>query len=326
MQAASMRRSLGRSVTSRSMSKIHSTPRRILRACALLPCLLGSSSAFTGTSTISSFQMARSFSTTTTSTTATNAASTSNDDDAHKKNPNLLADVTSLQNSYVCLRHGQSLANVAGRIASNPALACTSSGLSELGNQQAIQAGRDVVEHYQQKQQSAATAYNGLLILSSDLLRADQTANHVLQAALAAGIPVHTGKVVTEIRLRERWFGDWDDTSDANYEQVWKDDLLDPSHCLSQVESVDSVMERATQCIVDWDHTSSDSSSSAGGAKVQNHCVVCVAHGDVLQILQTAFQKLHGSQHRSLEHLETATIRPVLLASSAVAKSPSSSS
>jgi broad specificity phosphatase PhoE len=154
------------------------------------------------------------------------------------------------------------------------------------------------------------------LILSSDLLRADETANHVLQAALAANIPVYSGKVVTEIRLRERWFGDWDDTSDANYENVWKDDLIDSSHCLSNVESVDSVMERATQCIVDWDSTSTDSESSG----VQNYCVVCVAHGDVLQILQTAFQKRHGSQHRSLEHLETATLRPVQLASSAAAK------
>jgi broad specificity phosphatase PhoE len=236
----------------------------------------------------------------------TSSSSSSNDD---KKNPNLLADVTSLQNSYFCLRHGQSLANVEGRIASNPAKACTSSGLSELGHQQAEKAGRDVVEHYQKQNKDEAAAYDGLLIIASDLLRADETANHVLQAALAAGIPVYTDKVVTEIRLRERWFGDWDDTSDANYENVWKDDLIDPSHCLSNVESVDSVMERATQCIVDWDSTSTDSG-------VQNHCVVCVAHGDVLQILQTAFQKKHGSQHRSLEHLETATLRPVQLASS----------
>jgi broad specificity phosphatase PhoE len=311
---------------SRSVSQMHSTPlpsRRILRACALLPCLLGSSqsAAFTGTSTLSSFQLARSLSTSTTTTataTATAASTSTSNDDTNNKNPNLLADVTFLQNSYFCLRHGQSLANVEGRIASNPAKACTSSGLSELGHQQAIQAGRDVVAHYQQ-QQKQQPSYDGLLILSSDLLRADQTANHVLQAALAAGIPVYTGSVVTEIRLRERWFGDYDDTSDANYENVWKDDLIDPSHCLSNVESVDSVMERATQCILDWD----DSSDSGNG--VQNHCVVCVAHGDVLQILQTAFQKLHGSQHRSLEHLETATLRPVLLAS-ATAKLPSSSS
>ena len=233
--------------------------------------------------------------------TTSSSSSSSNDD---KKNPNLLSDVTSLQNSYFCLRHGQSLANVEGRIASNPAKACTSSGLSELGHQQAAKAGRDVVEHYQQQQ----SKYDGLLIISSDLLRADETANHVLRAALAAGIPVYTDKVVTEIRLRERWFGDWDDTSDANYDNVWKDDLIDPSHCLSNVESVDSVMERATKCIVDWD----DSDNSG----VQNHCVVCVAHGDVLQILQTAFQKRHGSQHRSLEHLETATLRSVQLASS----------
>lgn len=287
-----------------SMSKMHSTtPRRmnILWACALLPCLLGSSQA---TSSRSSFQLARSMSTSLTTNTnaASSSASSSND---NKKNPNLLADVTSLQNSYFCLRHGQSLANVEGRIASNPAVACTYSGLSDTGHQQAAAAAASVVEHYQQSQQKQ---YDGLLILSSDLLRADETAHHVLKAALAANIPVYRESVVTEIRLRERWFGDWDDTSDVNYEKVWKDDLIDPSHCLSNVESVDSVMERATQCIVDWDDN---------GSEVQNHCVVCVAHGDVLQILQTAFQKRHGSQHRSLEHLETATLRPLLLASSA---------
>jgi hypothetical protein len=44
--------------------------------------------------------------------------------------------------------------------------------------------------------------------------------------------------------------------------------------------------------------------------------VVCGAHGDA-QILQTAFQKVHGSQHRFEEPVETAALRPILLASSA---------
>lgn len=218
-------------------------------------------------------------------------------------NPNLLTNCapSSLQNSFFALRHGQSLANVEGRIASNPSKACTSSGLSELGHEQAEQAGHNVVQQFSDQLGLDSNKYDGLLILSSDLLRAAETANHVLQAAVKAGLPVYSDKVVTEIRLRERWFGDWDDTTDANYHEVWKDDLIDPSHCKANVESVDAVMERATFAILDWDE------------KVQNHFVICVAHGDVLQILQTAFFKMHGSQHRSLEHLETATLRPLEL-------------
>jgi hypothetical protein len=37
--------------------------------------------------------------------------------------------------------------------------------------------------------------------------------------------------------------------------------------------------------------------------------VVLVAHGDVLQILQTAFARVDVTRHRSIEHLPTATLR-----------------
>ena len=44
----------------------------------------------------------------------------------------------------------------------------------------------------------------------------------------------------------------------------------------------------------------------------QHYWIICVAHGDVLQILQTAFNKnMNPSQHRSIQHLETATLRPL---------------
>ena len=48
--------------------------------------------------------------------------------------------------------------------------------------------------------------------------------------------------------------------------------------------------------------------------------IVCVAHGDVLQILQTAFKKMDPSNHRSMENLEkkrkNATLRPLELKAS----------
>jgi len=49
----------------------------------------------------------------------------------------------------------------------------------------------------------------------------------------------------------------------------------------------------------------------------QPYKVVLVAHGDVLQILQTAFLKKSGSVHRSLDHLETASVREMDLTKNA---------
>lgn len=197
-----------------------------------------------------------------------------------------------LQNHYFALRHGQSLANVAHKICSNPDIACHAFGLSVIGQEQALAAAQDVVTQFQHRK---------LAIFSSDLLRAKQTAEIVFQHAKAAKVPIHQDQVVLDTRLRERWFGDWDETSDINYEEVWKDDVRDSSHTFGGVESVDSVMERATQCIAEID------------AQLENYMVVVVAHGDVLQILQTAFCKLDGTHHRSLEHLETARLRPLIL-------------
>jgi broad specificity phosphatase PhoE len=218
---------------------------------------------------------------------------------------NHLEDVSSLRNDYFALRHGQSMANVAKIIASHPEMACTNYGLSEVGAAQAALAGQTVVEHYQQSQSQAPQPYSGILLLTSDLLRAKETAETVAHAIMiqeaASSIPY---RVLVETRLRERGFGEWDGGSDVHYHDVWKDDATNPWHETKGVESVMSVMDRATKCITEWDAT------------VENHMILCVAHGDVLQILQTAFFQLDGSQHRTLEHLDTATLRRLELGSS----------
>ena len=209
-----------------------------------------------------------------------------------------MENMNSLRNDYFALRHGQSMANVAKIIASNPEIACTTYGLSEVGQEQATKAGRTVVEQLQD------APYSQILVLTSDLLRAKQTAETVASAVQEANIPLYTENVVVETRLRERGFGDWDGGSDQHYHDVWKDDVIDPLHEIKGVESVMSVMDRSTRCITEWD------------AKLEGAMIICVAHGDVLQILQTAFQKLDGSKHRTMEHLETATLRSLSLAES----------
>jgi hypothetical protein len=72
------------------------------------------------------------------------------------------------------------------------------------------------------------------------------------------------------------------------------DDLLSSSSATTSTSSSSSTLEN--------DHESD--------GKKKKWKVILVAHGDVLQILQTGFL-LHedASKHRSLDHLETATIR-----------------
>jgi broad specificity phosphatase PhoE len=250
--------------------------------------------------------------TTTTTTTTTNSS------------PNQLLTLPEgrLRCQYFALRHGQSQANVQNLIASNPDVACASYGLSPLGIEQAQKAGRDVVEHFIKHFASSSTSRGRVVILASDLLRAKQTAEIVRDAIVAHNKYARadpssftmelygSDDVIVETRLRERGFGNWDLTSDDNYQLVWDDDANDSSHTANNVESVDGVMRRVTSAVADWDDKLSQGESV-------NTMVVCVAHGDVLQILQTAFEKLDGTKHRTLPHLETATLRPLVLKASA---------
>ena len=138
-----------------------------------------------------------------------------------------------------------------------------------------------------------------------------------------------SSSITIDIRLRERGFGDWDGGNDIHYNDVWKEDAIDPYHTKNNVESVWSVIDRSTRCVIDWDKNDQKSIENL----VAVHCddkekeneheiqqqhggyywIICVAHGDVLQILQTAFNKnIDPSQHRSIQHLETATLRSLL--------------
>mmetsp|Transcript_18927 Transcript_18927/g.26690 ORF Transcript_18927/g.26690 Transcript_18927/m.26690 type:complete len:266 (-) Transcript_18927:97-894(-) len=209
---------------------------------------------------------------------------------------NHLLEVQKLQNDFYALRHGQSLANVAKIISSNPDVATVKHGLSDVGKQQAHQAASDLITIFK------ANNYKSIAILSSDYLRAKETAQFVADAFNENGLPVYNGDVVLETRLRERWFGKWDGGPDEHYSDVWKDDAIDPSHSIGKVESVLSVMDRTTTCVLEWDKLLG-----------KNNLIICTAHGDVLQILQTAFSKMNGSLHRTLEHLETATPRSLVL-------------
>lgn len=256
-----------------------------------------------------------------------------------------------LVHKYYALRHGQSLANIAKIISSDPEISTKQHGLSELGKEQVMNAGEIFATQYiKMKSQSSSNVergssgnknnkcnfkygndrnadddYQGVAIFSSDFLRATETATIFASILRKYNIPIYQNDILLETRLRERYFGEFNGETDTRYQDVWDEDIHDANHVKFGVESPNSVLERTTRFIVELEDLLSSSSSSSslskedkeqeGKQKDREKCnrpwkVILVAHGDVLQILQTGFL-LHddASRHRCLDHLETATIR-----------------
>ncbi|KAL3826267.1 hypothetical protein ACHAXA_006295 [Cyclostephanos tholiformis] len=230
---------------------------------------------------------------------------------------NHLNECASLTQSYYALRHGQSLANVAGIISSDPKISTVQHGLSELGREQARAAGDAFAAEYIMS--SSNDDYRGVAIYSSDFARARETASIFAQRLVGGGIPLYRGGdgegdgeiVILERRLRERYFGELNGCTDERYGEVWDLDAVDADHVEFGVESANSVLERTTKFVIELDGRLSRSRTEDDASRWK--CVL-VAHGDVLQIMQTGFLRHEdASRHRSLRHLETATIRELIL-------------
>lgn len=199
---------------------------------------------------------------------------------------NHLQEVIELNNTYYVLRHGKSRANQAELIVSHPDDGVPSYGLADEGREQVIQA----VEGAKQKD----GLDHSTLIVSSDFARARETAEI---AASLLGVQT----VITTPHLRERFFGAWDKQHTSNYANVWSDDVTNPDHKHDDVESTSEVVARATALIRDLEETHTGRN------------ILLVSHGDTLQILQTAFERVASSQHRELSHLQTGEIRKLHL-------------
>ena len=188
-----------------------------------------------------------------------------------------------LKNQYYVMRHGQSLANTAGLIVSHPDNGLNDYGLSVEGRQQ-VKAG------------IAASGLNANIhLFSSDFKRAQETAEIVQQTLNC------DHKIVFDERLRERYFGDFELGSDIHYPGIWAMDKCGHGHAEHNVETVQSVVQRALAVVFDFEKN------------FDNEICLIIAHGDILQILQTAFYGLPPHHHRELPHLETAEVRTALL-------------
>jgi probable phosphoglycerate mutase len=186
-----------------------------------------------------------------------------------------------MNNSYYVFRHGESRANVEGIIVSDPVVGTVDYGLTDEGRRQ-VRAGISGAEIF-----DADT-----LIVSSDFLRAVQTAEIIREALGAA-------PVVFDERLRERFFGEREGLSHENYAATWKNDASDPNQAHNGAETVGEVLERMQAVI-------SSLEEAYSGRKI-----ILVSHGDPLMILLSSFAGVGPGQHRSLPYIGTAEIRPL---------------
>jgi broad specificity phosphatase PhoE len=206
---------------------------------------------------------------------------------------NYLSDIICLRNNYFAVRHGESEANIAHIISSNPQIGIESHGLSANGRSQVAENAQTFLRN-----NSSNTSY---IIISSDFRRARETAE-ILALNLGKSKDDKLS-VQFDKRLRERFFGIYDGTSDDNYNIIWQNDqdnLI--KNTTDQVESVESVRERTTALIKGLEE------------KYDNKTIFLVSHGDSLQILQTAFGRMpNANKQRDLKHLERGEFRELIL-------------
>ncbi len=169
-----------------------------------------------------------------------------------------------IKNTYIAMRHGTSRANEEGLIVSDPLRGITKYGLSPRGEQEVRSAA---IRAKNEKVLSAET-----VIIASDFARTRET-------ALIVSSLLETQPVLFSASLRERFFGVWEGTADANYQEIWRDDARDASTAQKGVESVENVLRCATSLIEDLER------SSAGKT------FLLVSHGDTLAILSKAFRE-----------------------------------
>jgi len=245
---------------------------------------------------------------------------------------------------YYALRHGESEANVAGVISSLPAVATKQHGLSAEGRRQAEASGDAFAAALRREHAAAAAAASAagappppprrVAIFASDFRRTAETAEAVLEALLrndcgddrggggggdgggGAAAEVWRGGVQLREALRERSFGELHGASVDRYGEVWAEDALDAAHEVFGVESVRSVLRRSAALVAGIEHELLGGSGDGGDGGEGGWTVLLVAHGDVLQIAQTAFARVDPTRHRELPHLETAAVRELIVAGS----------
>ena len=187
---------------------------------------------------------------------------------------NIVPLLPKLKNFYCGLRHGQSEANVEGVISSNPEIGCVKHGLTELGKEQAQDAGEKVINLIWEE------GIEQLIVCSSDFTRAIETANEcvtrIKQICIAADKLENLAQIHVYEGIRERSFGELDGQELEKYDLVWPLDNKDATQENYSVESVLSVCQRIHDLIIQLENEYPEG----------NKNILLVSHADTLQIAQ----------------------------------------
>jgi broad specificity phosphatase PhoE len=200
--------------------------------------------------------------------------------------------ISEFKNKYVIMRHGESEANVAGLIISDPAIGRERYGLTEQGRQQVVASVNDYKLTNLSSRQGIVNPISK--VVCSDFLRTIQTAT---LSTKIMGLP----HPQFETGLRERFFGDWEGKTDTHYPDIWKLDKDAASQTAQKIETVNQVRLRGLKVIERLEQ------------QFQNEVILLVSHGDMLQILLTAFVGVTADQHRTLPHHHQAEIKPLIV-------------
>jgi broad specificity phosphatase PhoE len=178
------------------------------------------------------------------------------------------------------LRHGKSLANERGLIASSPAQASAAFGLTPEGRLQVAQTVTRALE--------GGVIVEPVTLATSPLLRA-------LESARVAGDLIGCEALVDD-RLIERGFGDLELSTDDQYARVWERDGRDPSHRCWGVESVEDVLRRAGAFVDELARDQADGT------------ILLCTHGDVASALLCASRGRSLAEHRDVGGLGTGAL------------------
>jgi probable phosphoglycerate mutase len=175
-----------------------------------------------------------------------------------------MAELDNLKNTFFIIRHGEADNNVEHIVVSNPDIGTTQYGLTERGRGQALQAAERFKSEFLPPLVNDIS--KDVVIVSSDFLRTHQTAE-ILHSQLHPEAPIRY-----EIGLRERWYGDFDNTyisrESNEYRTFYDLDEKDPTHTYRNCESLVAVVLRTTRLVQQLDKEYSD--------KV----IILVSHGD----------------------------------------------
>ena len=220
-----------------------------------------------------------------------------------------------LKRRYFALRHGESEANVAHKIISDPSVGIDQYGLTEHGKDMVVKSAAK----FKAILKDRGINLSEVAVLASDFKRAAETALIFCQElgidegygygkvfSNSADLwrrektPIKVWKDVHEL-LRERRFGRLEAGPDSRYNDVWKVDVTNPKATPFDSESCDSVRKRTVKAVQMLEELPKSLK-----------LVVLVSHGDALQILQTAFEGISAGEHRSLRPLDRAELRELV--------------